>query len=341
MKETYPKMKRAILFFLLAAVCIAVSAAEPLKPVRYTDPANWAVYTPADKADKPFDVFYVYPTLVLSRDVPLMQWDKKTKTKTVGFAEAQLSGFMKYANVYCPYVRQLEFTRCIKELESGFKTEGAPEESMAAGASDTIEALQYYLTHLNRGRPYILLGHSQGSYDLAIALSRNGNIRTDFGFVAAYLIGMPFYDRKFAPHPFAAGADDVGVIVSWNTQSPDAGKSLFSGKGAYCINPLNWRTDATPAKPEENPGAMFYDYETRRYERIPNYCGAVIDPEKGALIALNVPESKFTKLELLGKGVWHMNDLWFFYDALVANARLRVSKWMQLHPDPAVPSAEK
>ena len=331
-------MKRATLISFLLTVCVAVFAAEPLKPIRYTDPANWAVYTPADKADKPFDVFYVYPTLVLSRSVPLMQWDEKTKAKVIPFAEAQLSGFVKYANVYSPYVRQLEFSRCIKALESGFKADAAPEESMAAGVSDTIEALQYYLTHLNRGRPYILLGHSQGSWDLAIALSRNGNIRTECGFVAAYLLGMPFFDRNFSPHPFARGADDVGVIVSWNTQSPDAGKSLFSGKGAYCINPLNWRTDAVPAKPEENPGAMFYDYKTRSFERIPNYCGAAVDPEKGALIALNVPESKFTKLELLGKGVWHMNDLWFFYDALVANARLRVSQWMLNHPGAAGPS---
>jgi len=334
-------MKRFLVFLFLSFSC-CIFAADELVRINYTDPANWAVYTAADKADKPFDVFYVYPTLVASKNVPLMQWDAKTKAKVIPFAEAQLSGFSKFANVYCPYVRQLEFHRCVAEIKSGFAQKSPENETMAVGAMDTVSALQYYLTHLNRGRPYILLGHSQGTYDLTIALTQCRDVNVQTGFVAAYLIGMPFFNQKFSPHPFAKGEDDIGVLISWNSQSKDAVGSPFTGKGAYCINPLNWRTDPTPAKAEVNPGSVFYDYVTKTFDRRTRCCGACVDPEKGALIVTDVPDSKYLADIGLGKGVWHTCDLWFFYEALVANARLRVAKWMEQHPSmDAVPAPEK
>ena len=208
-------------------------------------------------------------------------------------------------------------------------------DSTARGVADSLEAFQYYLTHLNQGRPYILLGHSQGAMDLAMVLLMNGNIMPDHGFVAAYLIGMPFKkDAAGVKLPFATGADDVGVVISWNTQSPDCKESVFSGKGTYCINPLNWKTDNTPATARENPAAVFYDYKTGELDRISHFCGAVVDPEKGALI-VDLPDSKWTKPTPLGQGVYHMNDLYFFYEALIRNARNRVKNWRAIYENQA------
>ena len=332
-------MKKVLCFVLLIGA-VLLNAAAPLPPIDYTNPANWAIYTPASKADKGFDIFYIYPTLVADKNIPLMQWDEKTKAKVIPFAEAQLSGFKNVANLYCPYVRQLEFYRCMEELKGpltsneAIKTPPAAVDSSAAGVADAIEAFQYYLTHLNHGRPYVLIGHSQGAMDLAMVLLMNGNIMPDHGFVAAYLIGLPFkINANGAKLPFAKNADDVGVVISWNTQSKDSKGSVFTGKGTYCINPLNWKTDATPATANENPGAMFYDYQTGKVEHYPNYCGAVIDPEKGALIA-DPPESKWTKETPLGKGVYHMNDLYFFYESLVNNVQRRVKNWRALYEKP-------
>lgn len=326
---------RKILFVLtlLFAVCTLFAQREKLPPIDYTNPANWAVYTPAAEATKPFDVFYIYPTLVASQEFPLMQWDAATREKVIPFSKAQLKGFEKIANLYVPYVRQLEMGRIMEELTEQILLTGkkkiAPRpltESSAAGIMDSMEAFHYYLTHLNHGRPYILLGHSQGAMDLTFVLVNNGNIRVESGFVAAYLIGMPFKEQLKLP--FAKGESDVGVIVSWNTQTAEAKNNLFAGKGAYCINPLNWKTDATPATAEQNPGAMFYDFREKTFTRFPRYCGAVIDPEKGALIVDPVRrDPEWAHTDLLGKGVRHMSDIWFFYDALVENAQKRVQAW--------------
>ena len=56
---------------------------------------------------------------------------------------------------------------------------------------------------------------------------------------------------------FAEGADDTGVIVSWNTEGPGNKyeESSVVKPGAIAINPLNWKRDDTYAPASENLGA--------------------------------------------------------------------------------------
>ncbi len=332
-------MKKMLCMILLAMALCPLAAQFPGDlAVDYTNPANWAIYTPAAEATAEFDIFYIYPTLYASRENPYMPWDDEAvRRKVQAFAKAQLSGFSGKANLYSPYVRQLEFYRCIRDLK-GKLTSDKPiklpekdEPSIALGVSDAIEAFQYYLTHLNNGRPYVLVGHSQGAIELSLVLLMNGNIGPDRGFVAAYLPGVPLkLDSRTARLPFATGKSDVGVVVVWNTQSDEAGKSMFAGPGTACINPLNWKTDSTPAAPEDNPGAFFYNWKTGASERIPNFCGAVVDPEKGALIIRDAPaDSPWLDDSRLGKGIYHAGDLYFFYDAIVENVLHRVGRWQE------------
>ncbi len=307
------KIRCTVLFFLFFLALLAG------QNIDYTDYRNWAVYTAADQAEKSFDVFYIYPTLVADKNIPLMQWDRKTREKVIPFAQAQLSGLAPYANLYSPFVRQLEYYRCLAALKAD---QAADQTGMVQGIQDTVRAFRYYLTHLNRGRPYILLGHSQGALDLVMLLLMDRNIRTSRGFVAAYLIGIPLKKESAGfPLPFAKGERDIGVVITWNTQTAEAEESLFSGKGTYCINPLNWKTDSTPATAEQNPESMFYDYKTGEKTYRKNYCGAVIDPEKGALIT-DAPCGNE-----MGKGIHHRNDLYLFYRAMTENMRLRADEW--------------
>ena len=68
--------------------------------------------------------------------------------------------------------------------------------------------------------------------------------------VAAYVIGFELTaDDLRSPYIRAAkGEEDTQVAVSFNSVlSPDGIWPFVSAHPATCINPLNWRTDATPA----------------------------------------------------------------------------------------------
>ena len=321
-------------------LCLAVlGCCAVLFAVDYADKSNWVIRddAPATEAQS-FDVFYVYPTLFSSRDKELMDWKKSPKLakKTAGFVRAQTTELFRHGvRVFAPYVRQLEYGR-ILEL-----TEDMPLEStkLRYGFQDTSDAFRYYLEHHNGGRPYILLGHSQGAIDLYILMKNTAEIAVERGFVAAYLAGLPKltkarFERDFAGrgiHP-AADADGLGALIVWNTQSPTAKNPYFTGPGVLCINPLNWRTDATPATKEENIEAYFYNYRTGNAKRVAHFCGAAVDPAKGALIVDLPALSKYDARGFMGAGVFHMNDIWFFAGNLRANALLRVQNWRARHP---------
>ena len=150
------------------------------------------------------------------------------------------------------------------------------------------------------------------------------------GFIAAYLPDMqPKTAEQIADDFYwddlkaAATADDYGVIISWisciNNEKMD---DPALKKGIYCINPLNWKLDATPGNASENIKAVFYMPEHKnifwRKVEVKNFCGAVIDPEKGVLNVncplplLHVIDGKFTN-----------NCISIFAGNIAANARKR------------------
>jgi hypothetical protein len=93
-------------------------------------------------------------------------------------------------------------------------------------------------------------------------------------------------------------------------------------KGAYLINPLNWKTDTTPGTKTENIKAVFYMPEHKnifwRKVEVKNFCGAVINQELGVL-DVNCP------LPLLHviNGRFTNNCISIFAGNIAANAKLR------------------
>ncbi|MBQ6352681.1 MAG: DUF3089 domain-containing protein, partial [Lentisphaeria bacterium] len=184
-----------------------------------------------------------------------MNWrdDPKLRAKTTGFAGAQTGIFGGKARIFAPYVRQLDYSRGAR-TRGGWNTDWRSNPELAPGAEDTAAAFRHYLRHFNSGRPYILLGHSQGSIDLYRMMMRLPEVAVGRGFVAAYLLGMPrlkasdiaadFSARGIRPAADAAG---LGVIIGGNTPAPGGDNPPVTGNGTYSINPHNRRTDGTPA----------------------------------------------------------------------------------------------
>ena len=320
-------MKSKILLFL-AAICALTAAATD-----YGIPSKWVVCE-ADKKDTEFDVFYVYPTLFTNPLSPLMDLDAepRLRERVFNFTTEQTDAVVPHARIFAPAVRQLDSSAIARVICS--KRGWRNSRRILPGVNDTLAAFRYYLEHFNNGRPYILMGHSQGAMDLYLMILKSPEIRTSRGFVAAYLIGLPRLTANeiaadMAPHGIrpASRADDLGVIIGWNTQLPYADDFLFTVRGTYCINPLNWRTDATPAPAALHHGALVYDLKEKRARTVKHFCGARIDPKRGALIVSPPNHGRYELRGFTGSGVMHIYDIWYFVVNIRENIDLRVSKW--------------
>lgn len=230
------------------------------------------------------DVFYVYPTIYPEKWPKNMDvFDKELRSDVQGLLKAQAGVYSGECNLFAPYYRQVTFA-CLD-----------PDQDMTLnsyfriGASDVHRAFDYYLNFLNQGRPFILAAHSQGSVVLLDLMRRRfKDPRLQKLLVAAYALGFSLTPEDLEHYPWlkpAQGADDTGVIVSWNTQAPGATGSPVLLPGAFCINPLNWRTDETSAGKDRNLGAVFFnDFTGEVLREVPHYTGARCDADTGALV---------------------------------------------------------
>ena len=317
---------------LLAALCGVLLTATATD---YGDKKNW-VRCEADKPGTSFDVFYLHPTLFCNPLNPRMNLrdDPHLKERVSNYTSEQTDEIVPNARVFTPVVRQLDYSHIAIAICS--RRGWRKYRRLNSGVNDTLEAFQYYLKHFNRGRPYILFGHSQGAMDLYLMMLKSPDITVRKGFVAAYLIGLPRLtaseiNADMAPHGIrtAAKADDLGVVIGWNTELPGANNLLFTARNTYCINPLNWRTDSTPAEAEQHRGALVYDLKIKRAVIAKHFSGARVDPARGALIVSPREAERYEFHGLGESGVMHVNDIWFFVVNIRENIELRVKKWKE------------
>jgi len=301
----------------------------------YADRKNWLVAETGESRTG-YDVFYIHPTLLSDAKNPYPDFgNAKVRDRLRNFSAAQAGIFSGRARIFVPAVRQLEFKRCVSEMEKD-RTARIPEDSPRFTAvRDTMDAFRYYLENWNAGRPYVLLGHSQGAADLYELLCRVSEISPERGFVAAYLVGLPGLTAEAIGKDLSARgilpAQDegsIGVVIVWNTRLPGGKGDLFTTPGGYGINPLNWRTDALEADASLHRGIILFDHRTCR-ELIPEggkapTCSATLDGN-GSLIAGNVPEAvKKLYAGFLTPQCCHAGDVWMFARNIVENADLRV-----------------
>ena len=189
--------------------------------------------------------------------------------------------------------------------------------------------------------PYILIGHSQGASDLYELLRSTPEITPESGFAAAYLAGLPKKTADEIKRDFeergirlGTGADDVGVILSWNTISEDAGDNFFTVPGGYVINPVSWTTDDVPAEAADILAKAYYYVSEKEPAGTfkPSLLGGVrADPGRGALIVELPGDSQYDASGQMGEGVFHANDLFFFADSVRDNMVLRAAAWRKLY----------
>ena len=323
----------------------------------YANPAHWAALPErADAADlvpegdafgdrqssAKVDVFYIHPTTYRGKEFWNQSLDDAVTNKWTddSVIARQASVFNACCRVFAPRYRQASAA----SLMAPPAMHGMQAHEFAW--LDVRAAFLYYMRHWNKGRPFIIAGHSQGGAHIERWLQEFGkNPKMRAQLVAAYPIGIAFprgvVARSFNGVPVCQEPRDTGCFVSWNTfdADNDGAQLVAMAQQRYlakygdnpetevvCVNPLSFSL-ARPAVPASaNLGAL---PATRPDGSLPPTESGVL----GAACANNVvkvsavPASGYAIVKLPG-GMLHFNDFDLFYQNIRINAVARTDAWL-------------
>ncbi len=202
------------------------------------------------------DVFYVHPTTFGNKDA----WNADAKTPLIfgkfDPIKVQASIFNGSARVYAPRYRQATL----------FAFHGGESATLAKNIAkqDIQKAFQYYLKHLNNGRPFILAGHSQGTLVL-VPILKYLDTHPSENFITAYLPGIAIKADEFKTIKPCGSATDLRCFSVWNTKRWGVPQEEFVSStrnaGSTCVNPMNWKHDDSVATAESHLGAIHLDFD--------------------------------------------------------------------------------
>jgi hypothetical protein len=308
-------------------------------PTDYSDPNNWA-HLPKH-ADKPVDTFFIYPTLYINPapDAPTLSPIEDQMFRLAVKANYKQGPllFEDLTNLYEPYYRQSNLISFFGKTQQEILGLQLQEPR-----TDLYAALDYFFENYNNGRPFIIAGHSQGSIMVKLALKDYFMEHREYlsRMVAAYVVGFSVTeDDLIQGLKFAEGADDTGVIVSWNTEGPGNTENGVVLGNAVSINPLNWRRDDTYADASENIGDRLpiYDKDVALRaigykENKPGLADAQLDLERGVVVCTTLDEYYIKPIapgmkNIFGHASLHLLDYMAYWENVRENVRTRIKAY--------------
>ena len=302
------------------------------------DVSDAADVTPAgvraiDQTRAPADVFFIYPTVLMSRTA----WNADTRDAALnakiaaGTIRSQASVFNGCCAIYAPRYRQMTLGGYIKWSDNSVAA-----TELAYG--DVARAFRQFLAW-NRGRPFILAGHSQGSRLGRLLIEREIDGKpVARRMVAAYLIGTwieaDWFHNLRDVRP-CVRADDTRCVVTWSSYAQGRNATLqrinLGKQSKYTpetlrrpyvgINPLDWRTGDTLVPKTANLGAWLYGSGGHAAAVQPALVSARY---RDGAVYVSPPGKAYTDL-MIPFGNFHNVDYNLFYMNLRANAVSRVA----------------
>lgn len=286
----------------------------PLPP-DYGDSTMWYLTSDAT-ADTGADVFYIPSTwefdwwtadslLCHYADVHNPQHRAHMAIEQAKVAEYMAEG----RRFYSPYYRHITLNTW-----ATLNDDTIVRRYQALSLPDVQAAFHEYLTRFNQGRPFVLAGFSQGAKSVVELLKRmDGEVRSRL--VAAYVLGYKVTPEDVAECPAivpARDSADVGVTICYNSVSDVRYvQPLVSSPTVCCINPVNWRTDDTPA--------VLQDSIT-----------VTLSVPHQVLVVQGFDASGYPPiLGILNVGDYHGAEPWLYSDCLRRNMQLRVAEYMK------------
>ena len=317
-------MNKKIVFQLLILVLLFASCRhDTISPVtmettppvpNYANTSQWHI---VDR-QAPVDVFYIVSTEI--GDYKLDGFDchfahtyldslrQPLLGEMVG-VDSLLSGSL---NFFSPFYRQCS-------LQS-FASDSLVDARSPLAMSDIMDAFNYYLRHLSGGRPFILAGFSQGGMAV-VEILKHLSPEAQKRVVAAYVIGWKVTEEDLRAAPYlrpAQDSSDLGVVICYNTVRDDSCAILLLSDGnRMAINPVNWRTDCTPA--------------TFTTSLVPDKLTVALDTTS-LLLHLNGYSRTDYILSLFGReGNYHTLEIPLYQESLRRNMALRAERYIEQH----------
>ena len=325
-------MKKSMLFACLSILMAATISCKrqpqngETTSIDYTDTAYW--YSIGDETHAA-DVFYVYPTVsTISYEDNGNSWYADITLPEVREEANDNQRFNKMLygeyNFYAPYYRQMIF-------EAYQQPASMLVQLVETPAQDINDAFQYYMTHYNNGRPFFLMGHSQGSQVLIELLKKGMTAEQRQQMVAAYCIGYHVTTEELAEYPEAlkpATDSLMQGLVIFNSVTDTAAISMVSRGDVVGINPTTWTmsTDTIPA--EFHLGMAKYNDARDSILIVP--CPTRTCLYKHTTVCPDLdPEMVFIPAyeQMFPKGNLHFADSWLFGGNVIQNMWCRLKHY--------------
>jgi hypothetical protein len=341
---------------LLQAIKIARNNQPPATPFDrmrpppapdYTDRAMWSALpdmrdradvTPAgvrgiDQARAPADVFFIYPTVLMSREA----WNADVRDAALNTRiddttiRSQASVFNGCCAIYAPRYRQMTLGGYIKWSDDSVK-------ATELAYSDVARAFRQFLIW-NKGRPFIIAGHSQGSRLGRLLIEREiDGTPLARRMVAAYLIGTWIeadWFRHLRDVTPCRSATDTGCVVTWSTYAQGRNASVqrvtIGKQSKYApetikrpyvgINPFGWTTADVTTPRSADIGSWVHGAGPRPEAPVP---GLVTGRYRDGALYISPPGKAYTAL-MIPFGNFHNVDYNVAYMNLRENAAARVA----------------
>ena len=176
---------------------------------------------------------------------------------------------------------------------------------------DVCKAFDHFQAQRDKSRPLIIAGFSQGGLAV-VELLKHIDDETYQQLAAAYVLGYKVTpeDTIACKHIKAAqGEADTGVTICYNTVKDVKFIQPVIAASCIGINPVNWRTDATPA--------TLHDTIT-----------VTLSPEYHVLVVSGYSGSEYPAYkDFLNVGDIHSCEPWLYSECLAKNIAVRAKAW--------------
>ena len=292
----------------------------------YNDTTMW-VTADGDTDGTGADIFYVVSTWEedwTTEDGRICHyadvWNPEHREHMRSLEIDKVAAYMSPGNrFFAPYYRHTSLDAWVTQNEDTLMR----RERLAM--DDVRAAFDHFQAHRDQSRPLIIAGFSQGGLAVVELLKHINDIdancahsgATDETYrqlAAAYVLGYKVTEADMAQCSYirpAEGETDTGVTICYNTVKDVKYIKPIISASDICINPVNWRTDATPA--------TLHDTIT-----------VTVSPAYHVLVVTGYSGSEYSPYkDFLNVGDIHSCEPWLYSECLAKNIAVRTMKWRE------------